>query len=70
MKTFASIVLILTASSLFAQQRIVTITGSIADSSSGERIPYATVSIAGTSSGAVADVNGYFILRNVRLQNT
>ncbi len=69
MKKLVPIAVILIASSLFAQERIVTITGSIADSSSGERIPYATVSIAGTSSGTVADVNGYFILRNVSLQN-
>ncbi|OYV86335.1 MAG: hypothetical protein B7Z63_04155, partial [Ignavibacteriae bacterium 37-53-5] len=70
MKKLVPIAVMLIASSLSAQERIVTITGSIADSSSGERIPYATVSIAGTSSGTVADVNGYFILRNVRLQNT
>ena len=61
---------ILIASSLFAQERIVTITGSIADSASGERIPYASVMVAGTSIGTVADVNGYFILRNVTLHDT
>ncbi len=48
-----------------AQERKVTIKGSIVDSSNGERIPYATVMVSGTTIGTVADVNGYFILRNV-----
>jgi hypothetical protein len=59
-----------TATSLFAQERVMTITGSVADSSSGELIPYASILISGTSIGTVADVNGYFILRNVRLHDT
>ncbi len=67
-KAFLSGLLI--ASSLFSQDRTVTITGSVADSSSGERIPYATVSVVGTSTGTVADVNGYFILQNVALHGT
>ncbi|MDE3056947.1 MAG: TonB-dependent receptor [Bacteroidota bacterium] len=58
-------VLLFSASSLQSQERKVTIQGSVVDSASGERIPYATVMIAGTKIGAVADVNGYFILRNV-----
>ncbi len=60
----------LMASSLFAQEKTVTITGSIVDSSSGERIPYASILVVGKSIGTVADVNGYFILRGVALRNT
>ncbi len=48
---------------------MMTITGSIADSSSGEHIPYANISVIGTSLGTVADVNGYFILRDIALHN-
>ncbi len=59
----------LCASSLKAQENKVTIQGSIIDSSNGERIPYAAVMIYGTKIGTVADVNGYFILRNVSPQN-
>ena len=48
---------------------MMTITGSIADSSSGEHIPYANISVIGTLLGTVADVNGYFILRDIALHN-
>lgn len=48
----------------------MTIKGSVVDSASGERIPYATVSIVGTSIGTVADINGYFFLRNVKPEQT
>lgn len=54
---------------LKAQENKITIQGSIIDSSNGERIPYASVMIYGTKIGSVADVNGYFILRNVSPQN-
>jgi hypothetical protein len=62
--------MLLLASSLFAQEKTVTITGSVVDSASGERIPYATVTVVGTTAGTVADVNGYFMLRNVALHQT
>ncbi len=62
--------MLLLASSLFAQEKTVTITGSVVDSASGERIPYATVTVVGTSFGTVADVNGYFMLRNLVLHKT
>ena len=64
------VALILTTTPLFAQEKIVSITGSVADSASGERIPYATVAVVGTSAGTVADVNGYFILQNVVVRET
>ena len=70
MKTLCTVAFLLIASPLFAQDRTVTITGSVVDSSSGERIPYATVSVVGTSAGTVANVNGYFILRNVVVHDT
>ncbi len=60
--------LLLMSSSLFAQVRTMTITGSVADSASGERIPYGSVMVVGTSIGTVADINGYFILPNLELQ--
>jgi hypothetical protein len=52
-----------------AQEKRVTIQGSVVDSASGERIPYATIMVSGTTAGAVADINGYFILRNINPQN-
>lgn len=59
----------LTASLVVAQQRTFTITGSVADSSNGEGVPYVNILVAGTSIGTVADVNGYFILRGVPTHN-
>lgn len=70
MKTLSPLVFLLFASSLFAQERVVTITGSVVDSSNAERVPYATIFVAGTTIGTVADVNGYFILQNITLKNT
>lgn len=51
------------------QVRKVSVQGSIVDSTSGERIPYATVMVEGTTIGTMADVNGYFVLRNVNAEN-
>ncbi len=65
MKTLTFLILLFPPFVLFGQDRTITVTGSVADSASGERIPYASVSVAGTLAGTVADVNGYFILRNV-----
>ncbi|MDR2362082.1 MAG: TonB-dependent receptor, partial [Prevotellaceae bacterium] len=39
-----------------------TLTGNIFDAANGERIPYAWVSVFGTTKGVTADANGYFIL--------
>lgn len=52
-----------------AQEDRVTVQGSVVDSTTGERIPYATVMVAGTSIGTMADINGYFILRNISPKN-
>ncbi len=59
----------MTSSSLFAQVNTFAIRGSVADSSTGERIPYASVLIVGTTNGTVADINGYFILRDLHAGN-
>jgi CarboxypepD_reg-like domain/TonB-dependent Receptor Plug Domain len=61
--------ILLCASISKSQERTATIQGSVVDSSNGERIPYATVMISGTTIGTVADVNGYFILRNINPEN-
>lgn len=58
-----------TVSSLQSQERKVTIQGSVVDSASGERVPYATIIVSGTAIGTATDINGYFILRNVGPHN-
>ncbi len=67
MKTLCILIVLITASPLRAQDKTISITGSVVDSASGERIPYATVAVVGTSVGTIADVNGYFILQNVAI---
>ncbi len=57
------------ATSASAQERTITVKGSVVDSSSGERIPYATIVVVGATIGTVADINGYFILRNISSKN-
>ncbi|MDR3297633.1 MAG: TonB-dependent receptor, partial [Prevotellaceae bacterium] len=42
-----------------------TLTGTIFDATNGERIPYATVLVRGTTRYAAADATGYFILESV-----
>lgn len=69
MKTLLLTVVMLSSSSVFGQAKSFAITGSVADSSTGERLPYASVVIVGTSSGSVADINGYFILRGLPPKN-
>jgi hypothetical protein len=44
------------------RKRNFTLTGTIFDAASGERIPYAWVSASGTTKSVTADANGYFIL--------
>lgn len=66
---FIAVILAVCASLANAQERKVTVKGAVVDSSTGERIPYATVMVAGTTIGTVADINGYFILRNAGAEN-
>ncbi len=49
----------------FAQESTYTIRGSVVDSASGERIPYATVVAAKTSIGTYTGAGGYFILPKI-----
>ena len=46
-------------------KRNFTLTGEIYDNSTSERIPYAMVTINGTSTGAMTDANGRFTLTKV-----
>lgn len=39
--------------------------GSVVDSASGEKIPYATVSVLGTNRGAVTNNNGFYLIANL-----
>ncbi len=47
---------------LFAQN---TITGNVTDAKSGNGLPGANVVVGGTTMGAAADVDGYFVIENV-----
>jgi len=60
-------VLILVASmdSFAQEENHFTLQGSVSDSASGERIPFANISIVGTSIGAIGDKNGFFIIRGI-----
>ena len=53
--------------SLFSQaqhpvRRNFTLAGTVTEGSTGERIPFAAISIQGSTLGTTTDVNGYFIL--------
>lgn len=48
---------------LFAQKADVR--GVVVDSSSGEKIPYATITVMGTTRGAVTNNNGFYLLANL-----
>ncbi len=61
-----TMLLIGVGSFVFAQQsEKVNIKGYVKDEKSGERLPYANVSIKGTSLGTASNVDGYFVLVNV-----
>jgi hypothetical protein len=51
-----------TREGLQPHKRNFTLTGNIFDTANGERIPFAWVSVFGSSKGVPADANGYFIL--------
>ncbi len=46
-------------------KRNFVLTGSVADIANGERMPYATVSVLGTTNGVTTDANGRFTLQRV-----
>ncbi len=60
----AGVLLILFGDSLAQGPRYV-LRGTVADSSTGERIPYATVRVAGTPIGGFTNSEGYFIIPRV-----
>jgi outer membrane cobalamin receptor len=43
----------------------IDVRGIVADSASGERIPFANISISGTNRGASTNVNGFYLIANV-----
>ncbi len=47
------------------RKRNFTLTGEVADVYNGERIPYATITIEGTTKGCVTDANGRFTMHGV-----
>lgn len=59
--------------SLYAQSKTKSsdshITGHIIDNQTNEHIPYATISVKGTTIGVVADGSGHFLLKNVPTGN-
>ncbi len=46
-------------------KRQFTLTGTVTDVSTGERIPFASLLIKDTTIGTITDVNGYFILEKI-----
>ena len=56
---------ILSAGMALAQTRVVT--GTVIDAETGEPLPGASVKLQGTSTGAVTDNNGNFVIKNVPL---
>ena len=48
-----------------AQERTYVLRGAVADSLTGQRIPYATVRIEGTSIGTYTNESGYFVLPQI-----
>ena len=57
--------IVLSAGMALAQNRVVT--GTVIDAETGEPLPGASVKLQGTSTGAVTDNNGNFVLKNVPL---
>ena len=57
-KLFFSTLFLLIGVALFAQN--VTVKGTVKDASTGEEIPFASIQVKGTSTGANADVNGAY----------
>ncbi|MBO7548215.1 MAG: carboxypeptidase-like regulatory domain-containing protein, partial [Bacteroidales bacterium] len=54
---FAAMALLVTA---LAYGQNITVTGTVSDSSTGEAVPFASIQLKGTMTGASADVNGSY----------
>ena len=55
---FAAMALLVTAALAYGQN--ITVTGTVSDSSTGEPVPFASIQLKGTMTGASADVNGSY----------
>ncbi len=55
--------LILVVGSLVGQ--VADVRGTVVDSTTGERVPFASVMVLGTQRGAATNVNGFFLIANV-----
>lgn len=53
---------------LSAQTKTYTVRGMVTDSATGERIPYATIRVKGTSIGTYSNAEGYFVLPNLQVE--
>ncbi len=61
--SIAGIILLLTVQLMFGQK--IDVRGVVADSSTGEKIPYATITVIGTTRGAVTNNNGFYLIANL-----
>ena len=50
---------------VYATRSNITVSGRIYEKSSGETLPYATVSLPGTTNGVISNIDGHFTLMNV-----
>lgn len=65
MKLLSAALLLSAASVLHVYAQGVDVRGIVADSANGERIPFANITIKGTSLGAATNVNGFYLIPNV-----
>lgn len=65
MKRLSAALLLSAASVLHVHAQGVDVRGIVADSANGERIPFANITIKGTSLGAATNVNGFYLIPNV-----
>ena len=60
MKLFFTALAVMMTSVAFAQN--ITVTGNVKDSSTGEFVPFASISVKGTMTGASTDADGHYTL--------
>lgn len=63
MRTITLLTLILSGTLLWAQG--LDVRGVVADSATGERIPYANITVRGTTRGASTNLNGFYLITNL-----
>jgi len=64
-RIFPSIVILLLSFPLHAQDKPGIISGEVRDGTTKQPLPMATVALEGTSYGAMSDVHGRFVIRNI-----